>query len=93
VSLLVIGEEVFRTDSHTVRLLHDDRVSKESRNDSGPAPPANAWQALGSSPVKELKRRGYEVVVNIRAEFSDPEAKDRLIVEDLAFAKSLFGDA
>ena len=38
----------------------------------------------------ELKRREYEGVVCLTAEYSDHDAVDRLIGEDIAFAKSLF---
>jgi sugar phosphate isomerase/epimerase len=38
----------------------------------------------------ELKRRGYEGVVCLTAEYSDHDSVDRLIAEDIAFAKSLF---
>lgn len=38
----------------------------------------------------ELKRRGYEGVVCLTAEYSDERLVDRLIAEDIAFAKSLF---
>lgn len=37
----------------------------------------------------DLKRRGYQGVVCLTAEYDDHEAVDRLIAEDLAFAKSL----
>jgi len=38
----------------------------------------------------ELKKRGYEGNVCLTAEYSDRDAVDRLTVEDLAYAKSLF---
>jgi sugar phosphate isomerase/epimerase len=38
----------------------------------------------------ELKRREYEGVICLTAEYSDLDAVDRLIREDIAFAKSLF---
>jgi len=38
----------------------------------------------------ELKRRNYEGVICLTAEYSDPGAVNRLIAEDIAFAKSLF---
>ncbi|NLC57945.1 MAG: sugar phosphate isomerase/epimerase [Armatimonadetes bacterium] len=38
----------------------------------------------------ELKRRGYDGVICLTAEYSDEQAVDRLIAEDIAFAKSLF---
>lgn len=52
-------------------------------------------QGLASWPrvVAELERRGYEGVVCLTAEYSDHDATDRLIREDIAFARSLFGAA
>ncbi len=49
-------------------------------------------QGLASWPrvVAELKRRNYNGVVCLTAEYSDEHAVDRLIAEDIAFAKSLF---
>ncbi|NLD73854.1 MAG: sugar phosphate isomerase/epimerase [Chloroflexi bacterium] len=49
-------------------------------------------QGLCSWPkvVGELKRRGYRGVVCLTAEYSDGGAVNRLIAEDLAFARSLF---
>jgi sugar phosphate isomerase/epimerase len=49
-------------------------------------------QGLASWPrvAAELKRRGYAGVVCLTAEYSDHDAVDRLIAQDLAFAKSLF---
>lgn len=41
--------------------------------------------------VEELKVRGYQGVVCLTAEYSDHDAVERLIAEDIAFAKSLFG--
>jgi sugar phosphate isomerase/epimerase len=38
----------------------------------------------------ELQRRGYSGGICLPAEYSDGEAVDRLIAEDIAFAKSLF---
>jgi sugar phosphate isomerase/epimerase len=38
----------------------------------------------------ELQRRGYEGVVCLTAEYSDHDAVNRLIAEDIAFARSLF---
>ncbi|MFB3879612.1 MAG: sugar phosphate isomerase/epimerase family protein [Armatimonadota bacterium] len=38
----------------------------------------------------ELKRRGYRGVICLTAEYSDEPSVDRLIAEDIAFAKSLF---
>jgi sugar phosphate isomerase/epimerase len=40
--------------------------------------------------VEELKKRGYDGVVCLTAEYSDHDAVHRLISEDIAFAKSLF---
>jgi sugar phosphate isomerase/epimerase len=40
--------------------------------------------------VEELKRRGYEGVVCLTAEYSDQTLVERLAGEDLAYAKSLF---
>ena len=37
----------------------------------------------------ELKRRGYRGVICLTAEYSDEASVDRLIAEDIAFAKSL----
>lgn len=45
-----------------------------------------SWPRVAS----ELRRRDYKGVICLTAEYSDEEAVDRLIVEDLAFAKSLF---
>jgi sugar phosphate isomerase/epimerase len=39
--------------------------------------------------VAELKKRGYQGVVCLTAEYSDERSVNRLIAEDLAFAKSL----
>jgi sugar phosphate isomerase/epimerase len=49
-------------------------------------------QGLCSWPVVvgELKRRGYGGVVCLTAEYDDHDSVDRLIAEDLAFARSLF---
>ena len=48
-------------------------------------------QGLASWPavVAELKKRDYAGVVCLTAEYSDHESVDRLIAEDIAFAKSL----
>jgi sugar phosphate isomerase/epimerase len=43
-----------------------------------------------SKVVAELKQRNYEGVVCLTAEYSDQEAVNRLIAEDIAFARSLF---
>jgi sugar phosphate isomerase/epimerase len=40
--------------------------------------------------VEVLKRRGYSGPVCLTAEYTDEEAVDRLIAEDIAYAKSLF---
>jgi hypothetical protein len=40
--------------------------------------------------VAELKRRSYQGVVCLTAEYSDQASVDRLIAEDLAYARSLF---
>jgi len=49
-------------------------------------------QGLASWPrfAEELNKRGFSGVVCLDAEYSDGEDTDRLIVEDLAFAKELF---
>ena len=41
--------------------------------------------------VAELMARGYAGVVCLTAEYSDHDAVDRLIAEDIVFARSLFG--
>lgn len=48
-------------------------------------------QGLASWPrvMSELRRRGYDGMICLPAEYTDEEAVDRLIVEDLAFAQSL----
>ncbi len=70
------------------------------RRKNGPEAENAEWQhywtsarhGLASWPrvVAELKRRGYEGVVCLTAEYSDEHAVDRLIAEDIAYAKSLF---
>ncbi len=45
-----------------------------------------SWQRVAA----ELKRRSYEGVICLTAQYEDQEALDRLIAEDLAFARSLF---
>jgi sugar phosphate isomerase/epimerase len=40
--------------------------------------------------AQELKRRGYEGVVCLTAEYSDRSSVERLIAEDIAFARSIF---
>lgn len=49
-------------------------------------------QGLASWPrvADELKRRAYEGVICLPAEYSDEESVKRLIAEDIAFAKALF---
>ena len=49
-------------------------------------------QGLASWPrvAEELKRRDFQGVLCLTAEYSDEHAVNRLIVEDMAFAKSLF---
>jgi hypothetical protein len=42
--------------------------------------------------VAELRRRDYQGVVCLTAEYSDQAAVDRLIAEDIAFTKELFTD-
>ena len=70
------------------------------RRTSGPEAAIAEWkpywtsgrQGLASWPrvVAELRRRAYGGVVCLTAEYSDESAVDRLIAEDLAFARSLF---
>ena len=43
------------------------------------------WPAV----AKELMARGYAGVICLTAEYSDEDSVDRLIAEDIAFAKSL----
>jgi sugar phosphate isomerase/epimerase len=52
-------------------------------------------EGLASWPrvAAELKRRHYQGVVCLTAEYDDPNAVDRLISEDLHFARSLFADS
>ncbi|HUT25672.1 MAG TPA: sugar phosphate isomerase/epimerase family protein [Sumerlaeia bacterium] len=45
-----------------------------------------SWPAVAEA----LKQRGYEGVINLNAEYTDEGSVNRLIAEDLAFAKSLF---
>jgi len=45
-----------------------------------------SWPSVG----EELKKRSYEGVVCLTAEYSDHDSVERLIAEDLAFARSLF---
>ena len=70
------------------------------RRTNGPEADAARWewywttgrQGLASWPdvAAELKARGYRGVVCLTAEYSDHDAGDRLIREDLAFATELF---
>ena len=50
-------------------------------------------QGLASWPrtARELKRRGYSGVVCLTAEYDDEEAVNRLIAEDIAYARQLLG--
>lgn len=67
---------------------------------NGPEAPYAQWRTywtsgrhgLASWPrvAAELQRRCYEGVICLTAEYSDHDAVDRLIAEDIAFAKSLF---
>lgn len=71
------------------------------RNTSGPEAEQAAWktywtsgrQGLASWPrvAAELKRRGWTGVLCLSAEYSDEASVDRLIHEDIAYARSLFG--
>ena len=49
-------------------------------------------QGLASWPrvAAELKKRNYEGVICLTAEYSDKQSVNRLIAEDIAFARSLF---
>ena len=70
------------------------------RRTTGPEAEVAEWRphwtsgrhGLASWPrvAAELKRRDYQGVVCLTAEYSDHSAVDRLIAEDIAFAKSLF---
>jgi len=67
---------------------------------NGPEAEAAEWrhywttgtQGLASWPrvAAELKRRGYRGVICLTAEYDDEASVNRLIAEDIAFAKSLF---
>ena len=71
------------------------------RRRNGPEAEVASWevywttgrQGLASWPLTAtlLKQRGYSGVVCLTAEYTDEPAVDRLIAEDIAFAKSLFG--
>jgi sugar phosphate isomerase/epimerase len=70
------------------------------RRTSGPEAECAAWsvywtsgrQGLASWPrvAEELKARDYAGAVCLTAEYSDHDAVDRLIAEDIAFARALF---
>lgn len=70
------------------------------RRTSGPEAAAAAWRvywtsgrhgrASWSQVVTELKQRDYRGVVCLPAEYTDEEAVDRLIAEDIAYVKALF---
>ena len=72
------------------------------RRATGPEAEDVAWrpywttgrQGLASWPkvAAELTRRGYEGTVCLTAEYSDESAVERLVAEDLAYARSLFAD-
>ena len=67
---------------------------------NGPDAPVAEWRTYWTSGrqgranwprvAAELKRRDYKGVVCLTAEYSDEKAVDRLIAEDLAFARELF---
>ena len=69
------------------------------RRKNDPQAPVAEWEhywttgrgGLASWPAvaEELKKRDYRGVVCLTAEYSDHDAVDRLIAEDIAFAKSL----
>jgi len=70
------------------------------RRKEGATDAAQAWEAYWTTGkdgranwprvVAELQRRRYGGVVCLTAEYTDEEAVDRLVAEDLAFARSLF---
>jgi sugar phosphate isomerase/epimerase len=70
------------------------------RRTNGPEAEEARWQvywtsgrhgrAAWSQVVAELKEREYQGVVCLPAEYTDEEAVDRLIAEDIAYVKSLF---
>jgi sugar phosphate isomerase/epimerase len=72
------------------------------RRENGPEAEYAAWKiywtggrhGLASWPrvVAELKRRNYSGAVCLTAEYSDERAVNRLVAQDIAFAKSLFAD-
>ena len=51
-------------------------------------------QGLASWPrvAAELKRRGYRGGICLTAEYSDEASVERLVAEDIAYAKALFAD-
>lgn len=67
---------------------------------SGPDAPAPVWKPYWTTArqgranwprvAAELKQRNYAGVVCLTAEYTEEEAVDRFIVEDLAYARSLF---
>jgi len=71
------------------------------RRKNGPEAEVAQWetywtsgrQGLASWPryAAELKKRGYEGYICLTAEYSDEQAVNRLIAEDIAFAKGLWG--
>jgi sugar phosphate isomerase/epimerase len=71
------------------------------RRTTGPEAEVTEWrpywtsgrQGLASWPrvAAELKRRGYSGTVCLTAEYSDEASVERLVAEDLAFARALFG--
>jgi sugar phosphate isomerase/epimerase len=72
---------------------------RKDEPDAGHATWRHTWTAgrEGLCPwptvVAELRKRAYTGPVCLTAEYSDREAVDRLIVEDFAFARSLFDAA
>jgi sugar phosphate isomerase/epimerase len=72
------------------------------RRTSGDEAPLAEWevywttgaQGRASWPrvAQELQRRGYEGVVCLTAEYTEEEAVNHLIAEDIAFARSLFAE-
>jgi len=73
------------------------------RRTNGPEAEIAEWSAYwttgrngrGNWPrvAAELTRRGYKGAVCLTAEYTDEHAVDRLIAEDIAFARSLFQEA
>ena len=58
---------------------------------SGSEAEVAAWKIYWPRVVAKLKTMVYTGPICLTAEYSDHEAVDRLIAEDLAFAQSLFG--